>query len=144
MGESTNLGRRPREVGVVSPLGGRISVQQAAIGQVRFAGGNRVSRLALMEHVSTCAYCGEGFDKQADSRPKIAENRPKNVGVVSFLDQKNAYLAQFRRSFAPEMSTFDHIRPHDAGGHSQVGNGLLACSPCNFARGNTPLLEYLL
>jgi 5-methylcytosine-specific restriction endonuclease McrA len=40
-------------------------------------------------------------------------------------------------------ATLDHVTPKSAGGGNTQQNLVLACSPCNFSRGNRPAWAFL-
>lgn len=49
-----------------------------------------------------------------------------------------------RKPLPLKGSTVDHIIPESVGGDNSVGNLVLACRPCNQARGAMDASEYLL
>lgn len=66
--------------------------------------------------------------------------RSKQLRRILFKKSPNCYHCQ--RVLTPLEATLEHLIPYSKGGRSNLTNCVLACEPCNIARGNTDLAEW--
>lgn len=106
---------------------------------------DRLSRWAPVRavHVERAA-----FDTHALSAGKLLEGVEYQQGTLHGFEVREYLLAKFGRSCVYCGATnvplnIDHVRPRSRGGSDRVANLVLACIPCNQAKGNTPAEEFL-
>jgi hypothetical protein len=73
-----------------------------------------------------CRYCGVPVIRKAireyfrNAYPELALWGTRNI------DQHAAFQAMWAQ--------YDHVQPHSAGGTNEMGNLIVTCAPCNFAK----------
>lgn len=87
------------------------------------------------------------FDTHAMSAGKPLEGVEYQHGTLHGTEVREYLLAKFGRSCAYCRATgtplnVDHVHPRSKGGTDRVSNLVLACVPCNQAKGNRPVTEF--
>jgi 5-methylcytosine-specific restriction endonuclease McrA len=87
------------------------------------------------------------FDVHAISAGKPLEGAEYQHGTLHGMEVREYLLAKFGRACiycgkADVPLNIDHVRPRSRGGSDRVSNLVLACVPCNQAKGSRPVEEF--
>jgi 5-methylcytosine-specific restriction endonuclease McrA len=87
------------------------------------------------------------FDTHAISAGRPLEGAEYQHGTLHGMEVREYLLAKFGRAcvYCGAMDVplnIDHVHPRSQGGSDRVSNLVLACIPCNQAKGNQPVQEF--
>ncbi|GAA1071244.1 hypothetical protein GCM10009642_00430 [Nocardiopsis metallicus] len=107
-----------------------------------------VDRLALWAPVRAVHVERVAFDTHTLSAGKLLEGAEYQHGTLHGFEVREYLLAKFGRTCVYCGATdtplnIDHVRPRSRGGSDRVSNLVLACIPCNQAKDNQPVEEFL-
>lgn len=81
----------------------------------------------------SCRYCGIPV-----IRKQIREYFRSNYPTLQIWGRKNV---EQHAAFQAMWAQYDHVIPHSAGGQNEIGNLVVTCAPCNFAKMDCTLEE---
>ncbi|WP_436890271.1 RNA-guided endonuclease IscB [Nocardiopsis dassonvillei] len=107
-----------------------------------------VDRLARWAPVRAVHVERVAFDTHALSAGKLLEGAEYQRGALHGYEVREYLLAKFGRTCAYCGATgvplnIDHVRPRSRGGSDRVSNLVLACVPCNQAKADRPVEEFV-
>ncbi len=109
--------------------------------------GTWVRRLSKIAPIQALSLELVKFDTQAMQNPEI-EGSEYQQGTLAGYELREYLLEKWQRTCAYCGTTevplqIEHIQPRSRGGSSRTSNLTLACEPCNVAKGNQPVEEFL-